>query len=477
MFWSPDSRYFGFATLNGKLKKIATAGGEPATICDLKWSRGATWGRQDVIVFAPAPEGPLMSVPAAGGEPSQATTLDPSRRQTSHRFPFFLPDGEHFLFLALPGGEGGFDTFVGSLHETAVKKVLTADTAAVYAEPGVLLYARDGKILAQPFDTGRLELTGEQVVMADAPASTDLDAEPVVFASNDGKLIFLRSGARTTRMEWLDRTGAFRGTIPLPAGFWRMFDLSPDLRRAAVMNGSDIWLIDLARAIPTRFASTSSGEANLVWLNDSRRIAFSSNKSGRAEIYIGDADKSDEPLLVPTTDAQFKTVWDVSADGRNLAFGVVGDKTSWDLWVLPMDEGGKPRPYLAGLGEESHAKISPDGRWLAYMSVESGQPEVYVQSFPSPGRKTRISVDGGDFPGWTRGGKELIYGKNNTIMSVSIEGGDDLQPGAPRPLMSLPDGATGGDATPDGERFLVTAGPEAERDIRVILNWTSLLKP
>lgn len=435
-------------------------------------------GSQDVIVFAPAPEGPLVAVSAAGGDPSPVTTLDPALHQASHRFPSFLPDGEHFLFVALPGGEGGLDTFVGSLHEGSIRKILTADSAAVYAEPGVLLFAREGKILAQRFDAGRLVLSGEPEVLGDAPAKTDLDAEPVASASDDGRLVFLRSGVRSTRMEWVDRTGAVRGTIPLPPGPWNMLEISPDMRHAAVMNKSDIWTIDLDRAIPTRFAPTFSNEANVVWLADGRRIAFSSNRSGRAEIYIGSMDTAEEPEMIATTDAQFKTIWDVSSDGRTLVFGVVGDTTSWDLWILPMEKDGKPVPYEAGPGRQLQARISPDGRWLAYSDGGEGdRPEIYVQSFPVPGRRVRISVDGGDFPSWTRGGKELLFSRGSTIMSVPIAGSPGFEPGAPRPLMSVPEGTTGGDATPDGERFLVTAGPEVQRDIRVILNWTSLLKP
>jgi len=476
MFWSPDGRYFGYATLGGKLRKVAVEGGAPTTLCNLKWARGADWGSQDRIVFASAPEGPLYAVPAAGGEPSPVTTLDAARHQTSHRFPSFLPDGEHFLFVALPGGPGGLEIFAGSLNSKTVKKVVTADSAAVYAEPGYLLFAREGKILAQPFDSGRLELRGEAVVIADAPPPSELDAEPVVSPSDNGRLVFLRSGVPSTRLEWIERTGATRGTVPLPPGPWNMFKLSPDRRMAAVMNGTDIWLVDLARAIPTRFAPTFSNEANLVWFNDSRRIAFSSNRSGRAEIYLGSTDATGEPELVATTDAQFKSVWDVTRDGRTLVFGMLGDTTSWDLWILPLGEGGKPKPYQAGPGQELWAQISPDGRWLAYQSDESGQPEVYVQSFPVPGRKVRISVDGGGHPGWTRGGKELLYGKGDTLMSVPIGGGADLEPGAPHPLLTLPEGTTGGDATADGERFLVTAGPDVQRDIRVILNWTALLK-
>ncbi|HZI94508.1 MAG TPA: protein kinase [Patescibacteria group bacterium] len=477
-FWSPDSRSLAYATLDGKLKKISAVGGAPMTICNLKWARGGTWGRKDVIVFAPAPEGPLMSVPASGGAPSPATTLDAARHQTAHRFPSFLPDGEHFLFLALPGGEDGYDTFLGSLHDGSVKKILTADSAAVYAEPGVLLFAKDGKILAQHFDTGRLELSGESAVIADAPAKTDLDAEPVVSASDNGRLVFLRSAVRSTRLAWIDRAGALRGAIPLPAGPWTMADLSPDARHAALMNGPDVWVVDIARAIPTRLVSTFSGEANVVWLGDSRRLAFTSNRSGRAEIYLGSVDATGDPEMVATTDAQFKTIWDVSPDGNMVVFGAVGDRTSWDLWILPMGDKGKPKIYQGEPGTQVNARISPDGRWLAYASGgDSAKLEVYVQSFPVPGRKVRVSVSGGDFPIWTRGGKELLYRTGNAITSVAIGGGAELEPGAPQPLFDLPEGTSGFGATSDGERFLVTAGPNSQRDIRVILNWTSLLKP
>jgi len=476
-FWAPDSRHLAYATLDGKMKRIAVAGGASSTICNLNWARGGSWGRKDVIVFSPASEGPLVSVPAAGGTPSPVTTLDTARHEKSHRFPSFLPDGEHFLFVALPGGEQGLDTFAGDLHGGAVKKVLTADSAAVYAEPGVLFYAREGKIIAQPFDASRLELRGEPVAIAEAPPPTDLDAEPVVSVSDNGRMIFLRTGVRTTRLAWIDRTGAIQGTVPLTPADWTMFEVSPDARRAAVMRGSDIWLVDLARAIPTRLASTQSGEANVVWFSDGRRLAYSSNRSGRAELYIGNVDATDEPEMVPTTEAQFKSVWDVSGDGRTMVFGQVGDKTGWDLWILPMEKDGKPRLYAGETAGETQAQISPDGRWLAYtLGGNQGEGEIYVQSFPTPGRKIRISVDGGNFPAWTRGGKELIYSKGTTIMSVLIGGGDDLEPGAPRALMTLPEGTTGAGTTADGERFLVTAGPPVQRDIRVILNWTSLLK-
>ena len=479
-FWSPDSRFFAYATLDGKLKKIAIPGGTPTTICNLKWARGGTWGRKDTIVFAPAPEGPLVAVPAAGGVPAPVTTLDAGLHQKSHRFPVFLPDGEHFLFLAMPRTENGYDTFVGSLHDAAVKKVLTAESAAIYAEPGVLVFRREGKIMVQPFDTGRLDLTGEPLAIAEAAPTTDLDAEPVASVSDNGRLAFLRSGARATRLAWIDRTGAIRGTVPLAPGDWTMFRLSPDERHAALMKNGDIWLVDLTRAIPTRFDSTFSSEANVTWLRDGRRLAWSSNRSGRAEIYFGDLDGGQPAEIVPTTDAIFKTVWDVTDDGKFLIIGSVDDSTGWDIWLLPMEKGARPIPYETQPGAEMVARVSPDGRWLAYTvgntAGSRGEGEVFVQSFPKPGRKVRVSVDGGDLPQWTQDGKELLYLKDDTLISVAMSGGADLAPGAPTALMTLPAGTTGIGATRDGQRFLVTVGPDAERDIRVILSWTSLLK-
>jgi Tol biopolymer transport system component len=476
IFWSPDSQYVGYATLDGKLRKVPVKGGEPTTFGNVKWARGATWGSHDQIVFAPAPEGPLYAVPAAGGETIQVTMLDAARHQTSHRFPYFLPDGEHFLFVALPGGADGLEIFAGSLKSKTARKILTADSAAVYAEPGYLLFRREGKILAQPFDANRLETRGEAVAIADAPPRTNLDAEPVVSASRNRRLVFLRSDIPSKRLKWLDRAGAERGTVPLPPGPWRMFALSPDRRMATLLNDSDFWLVDLVRFIPTRFAPTFSKEANIVWFKDSRRLAFASNKSGRAEIYLGNVTGAGEPELVRTTDAQFKNVWDVTADGRTMVIGVLGENNTWDLWTRPLGEDAKAEVYQAGPGQELDARLSPDGRWLAYGSDESGNSEVYVQSFPTPGRKVRISVDGGFAPHWTRGGKELLYSRGETVMSVAITTGAELEPGTPQPLLTVPEGTTGDDVTEDGEKLLVTAGPDPKRDIRVILNWPVLLK-
>jgi WD40 repeat protein len=475
LFWSSDSRTVAYFS-ESKLMKVAIDGGSSVTICDAKGGRGGDWNRDGVIVLAPTQEGPLLRVSSGGGEATPVTTLDTARHETAHRFPCFLPDGDHFLYVVLPPGPNGLDTFVASLKSKSVKKVLTAGSAAVYAEPGYLVFVREGRIMAQRFDTGRLELTGNAAAIGNAPEYSDMDGEPVASVSRNGRLVTLQSAAPRTKLQWFDRAGAARGAIPLPPGPWAVRRLSPDGRRAAVMNGSDIWILDLERSMPTRFAPTMSTEASLAWSPDGSRMAYVSKQTGRSEIFVGSSDGADEAKLVPTTEVLFKYVMDWSPDGNYLVFSGVDPSTRSDLWLLPMNGERKPEPYLRTSYVESSARVSPDGRWLAYSSDETGTVEIYVQSFPKPGHKVRVSSDGGGFPSWSRGGKELRYLRGNTTISVPIEAGDECRPGMPRPLFTLPDGVTGGGVTADGERMLVSIATESpHREIRLLLNWKAAL--
>jgi len=476
-FWSPDCRSLAFFTADNKLRKVAVDGGSPVTLCSAPGGRGGTWNRDGVIVFAPAPEGPLLRVSSGGGETATVTTLDAARGETAHRFPCFLPDGDHFLYVSLPPGPGGWETYVGSLKSKSAKKVVTAGSAAVFAEPGYLVFARDGQVMAQRFDTRRLEVAGDAVALCSAPDYSELDAEPVASASANGRIVVLRSEAPRTTVRWLDRTGAERGVIPLPPGPWAVRDLSPDGRSAALMNGTDIWVVDLERAMPTRFAATFSNEPSLVVSPDGTRMAFVSKTTGTLEIYVAGLRGSAEPELIPTTDALFKSVLSWSPDGRSLVFGALDPATGWDIWLLPLGGGGKPEPLAKSAYTELNAQVSPDGRWLAYQSDESGAPEIYIQSFPAPGNKVRVSRDGGIFPDWSRGASEIVYARGATLMAVPIEGGAHLRPGEPRPLLTLPDGVTGAAISADGERFLVSAADDApDRDVMLFLDWPAALE-
>ena len=475
-FWSPDSRTVAFFDdQEGTLEKVPIAGGSPTTICRATMGRGGSWTRDGTIVFAPANEGPLMRVSAGGGEPVAVTTLDSTRHQNGHRLPCFLPDGEHFLFAALPAGPYRCDVCVGSLRSREVKRILTAGSAAVYAEPGYLLFERDGRVMAQRFDTRRLELVGDLVAIADAPEFSGMDADPVVSVSRNGRLVLLRSVPPDTRLTLLDRTGAARTRYELPPAPWWVLAAAPDGKRAVAANEGDLWIVDLTRSVPMRLASTSSTDLSAVWSPDGSRIAYVSGHADRQEITIAGLDGQSE--VVPTTDDAFKMVYAWSQDGRYIVFGTQNAVTKHDIWLLSLEGNRKPVPYLRGPSFESNARVSPDGRWLAYSCDETGRPEVYVQSFPGPGRKVRVSLDGGDYPMWAKGGRELIYLRGKTMVSVAVEVGEGFRPGPPRPLFDLPTGWNGLDIVADGERFLVSAAAETRpRDIRIVLNWQALLK-
>jgi Tol biopolymer transport system component len=477
-FWSPDSRTIAYF-VEGKLMRIPAAGGSPTSVCDATSGRGGSWSDDDTILFAPALSGPLMRVPASGGDPVAVTTLDSTRHESGHRFPYFLPDGDHFLFAVLPGGPNGWDTYVGSLQSGTVKHLLTARSVAVYAEPGYLLFERDGRVLAQRFDPGRLELQGAPVSIADAPEPSDLDAEPVASASRNGRLAILHSEPADTRLEMRDLTGATTARYDLPPGPWRVSSVAPDGRRAAVLKGEEIWVVDLVRSVPMLFATNLASTPTTVWSPDGNRIAFGAKHEAREEIYIGGLDGRVD--LVPTTDDPFKGVSDWSADGRSIVFWAQNAETGTDLWILPMEGDRKPVPYLHGVANESMGRISPDGRWLAYVSDETGQSEVYVQSFPEPGRKVRISADGGVFPVWVDGGRRLGYinTARRELVAVPVTEGEEFQPGPESKVADVSPDVTSGARTrmADGSALVSVATDRRPRDIRLILDWTALLGP
>jgi len=475
-FWSPDGRYVAyFDDREGALKKISVVGGSSTTICRAPNGRGGSWNRHGTIVFAPALEGPLMRVSSAGGVPAAVTTLDTARHESGHRMPCFLPDGEHFLFAALPAGPSGWDVCVGSLRSREVKRILTAGSAAVYAEPGYLLFERDERVMAQRFDPRRLRLEGDPVAIADAPEFSNLDADPVVSASRNGRLALLRSVPPDARLALLDRTGATRARYDLPPAPWLVLSASLDARRAVVANGGDLWIVDLARSVPMRFASTPATDLSAVWSPSGDRVAYVSSHAGRQEITIAGLDGQGE--VVPTTDDAFKTVNDWSRDGRYVVFGTQNAVTKFDLWLLPLQGDRKAVPYLRSPATEQTSRVSPDGRWLAYSSSETGRSEIYVQSFPRPGRKVRVSLEGGGYPLWARGGRELIYWNGQAMVSVPVQAGEEFRPGPPQPLFNVSADCTGLDVVADGERFLVSLAAETRpRDIRIVLNWQALLK-
>ncbi len=475
-FWSPDSRYIAyFDSHGGILKKVPVTGGSPIAICAAPSARGGTWNRDGVILFA-LTSGPLMRVSSMGGEPVAVTALDSARHETGHRFPRFLPDGRHFLFATYPGPADGRNICVGALGSREVKRILSAGSTPTYADPGYLLFEQDRQIMAQRFDAGRLELEGEAVEIAEAPMASGMLGDPTVSASRNGILAMLRSQPPNTRLVLLDRTGSTRVRYQLHPAPWVVSAVSRDGKRAALTNGGDLWILDLSRPIPLRL---TRGGTTAAWSPEGDRLAFITSHSGREEICVATLDGRSQ--VIRSTDDPFKYVTDWSGDGRFIVFVTQGGPTRQDLWLLPLGGDRTPVPYLRTQAAEYWGRLSPDGRWLAYSSDESGQYEIYVQSFPQPGRKVRVSLDGGrEDIWWTRAGRELIYSRGSTartLMSVPVAVGKDFLPGTPRPLFTLPAGVTGIDVVGDGEGFLVTTPAESRpRDIQLIVNWRALLK-
>ena len=497
-FWSPDSRSLGFFA-GGTLKKIDIAGGPPITLCDAPSSRGGSWSRDGIIVFNPANVVALQKVSAAGGTPTAATVL--GQGENAHRRPFFLPDGRHFLYTASRANRE-LSIYVGSLDSADRKLLLAADSNnAVYSQ-GHLLFLRETTLMAQPFDPQRLELTGEAFPIAEQ-IQTSPTAPPNGFfsASENGVLAYQTgTGASGSQLAWFDRSGKQMGTLGDAAPYGDL-ELAVDGRRASVSIrvGSvarDIWLYNVERGLRTRFTFDPANEFASVWSPDGSRVIFNSIRKGTMDLYQKPSSGAGaEELLLEDKLSKFPLSW--SPDGRSILFRSTGGPTADDLFILPLsadssagslrgsgqaEQGRKPVPFMATQFGETSGQFSPDGRWIAYRSNESGRFEVYVAPFPGPGGKWQVSTAGGDLPRWRRDGSEIFFlSLDNRLMAAAVNGrGSDFQVGAVKPLfqtravlgLRYPYGVS-----PDGQRFLFNTQPEqsVSAPITVVLNWTASL--
>jgi Tol biopolymer transport system component len=474
-FWSPDSRWIAyFRGANGphQLCKISVEGGAPVAIAPAVSGRGGTW-MGDVILYAPDPEGPIYRVASGGGDTTAVTSIDRARHESGHRLPHFLPDGRHFLFAALPAGPQGFDVSVGELGSKKVVHLTTANSAAVYAS-GHLLFLRGDQVMVQRFDPSGLRLQGQPMPLAPAPLHSDLSAELPISVSNQGRLVVLSRRAPNTRLQWYDRAGHPGATLPVPEGRWMLSNIAPDGRRAGVTRDDDIWVVDLDRGLATRITSGEGLNGSPVWSPDGSHIAFESGRSGHEEVWIAPAGGG-EPRLLPTSDDLFKVPYSWTRDW--LVFGNITRAGEWDISAVRMPDGGHPIKVAATPYTENGAALSPDQKWLLYISNESGRPEAYVRSFPEATVRHQVSTDEAGGAGWARNGREIVYGGPGPVMAVDVTpNGDDLTFGPPHRLFAVPDGAEGLAMTPDGERVLMSldAGRE-KRELQIILDWPAAL--
>jgi Tol biopolymer transport system component len=482
LFWSPDSQSIGFAT-EGKMKRISLAGGASQIICDTPNFSGAAWNQDDIILFAPDTTTGLMTVPASGGAPKPATTVDTKSGEQSHRWPHFLPDGRHFVYYARhPGVNPEGVIMVGSLDDAATRiSLIKANAHAAYvASAGALLFLSDRTLQAQPFDLSTLKLTGTPVAVADDVGSPSFGRVGIgqFSASNTGLLVHGAGILPNRQFVWFDRTGKELSRLG-PEGVFYEMRLAPDLRRAAfrrmTTNNSDLWMMDLVRGVPSRFTFDPTADQFPVWSPAGDQIVFGSLRSGNGDLYIRPSNGSKpEELFYGSPMTEAPSDW--SRDGK---FVLYYSTTPSDIYALPMTNttGPRtPRPVITGEGNDRDGKFSPDGLWVAYVSNESTRDEVYVQSFAGSGAKNQISTAGGTSPVWRRDGKELYYlAPDRKMMAVSITNG--APDGLPVALFQtqvdsllLPSRFGVSD---DGKRFLINspAGAVVVTPLTVVLNW------
>ncbi len=484
-FWSPDSRYVAFFTSND-LSKIDADGGPPQTLCAASGGRGGAWNQDGAIVFSPSATSPLMRVDAGGGAPVPITTLQP--RESSDRWPQFLPDGKHYLYFVHSGDAAQRGICLSELGSHQRTLILPNDSGAIYAA-GYLLFVRDNTLMAQRFDSSKLALVGDAHPLADHVAvNTDVWA-PVVTASQTGELLYQGgSVGGSTQLIWYDRSGKAGAPVFPENGNYANPALAPDGTKLAVgidSNGEDdIWVVDLTRNTRSRLTFNSTSSYFPVWWPDGKSIIYATGTSGSPNSILrrnADGTGNVETLL---TGSAVVLPFSVSPDGRYIVYMLLDakSKTGWDIWALPLLGGGKPFPLVQTTFIDASPAVSPDGKWLAYCNDESGQMQVYIQPFPSGPGKWQVSVAGGYTPHWRRDSRELYFANDQQLMAVDVtEQGASVQLGTPHMLFRTPmvDGPSGPFVViADGQKFLINqsvvqAGTEP---LTLVTNWTADLK-
>ena len=500
VFWSPDSRMIAFRGTDGKLRKANTGGGDSQAICDLPKHDpvGGFWGPNGVILVGNQPA--IIRIDEATGATSAVTALRDDRKEQSHAAPVLLPDGRHFLYTRTSLDPDNSGVFVGSLDtrpdDQDLQALLPAGMASavtmVYADSQLIFY-RTGSVLAQPFDPGNRQLSGQPVRVVD-----QVDVGPASNAyfsvSSTGVLVYRFGGATVNRQPtWLDRQGKVVGTAG-DAGFYWTLKLSPDGKRLAYQgrlrpfDNHDIFVLDLERGGTTRLTSDPTEDMQPVWSPDGKYVVYGSAREGGLKLFRRAADGSGPEEKMLDNALAFANFTDWTPDGRFIVTFFSSPRTQADIWLLPLDRSA-PFPVIQTDARDNGAYISPNGRWIAYRSDESGRPELYVQPFdpsarrPVPGRKWMVSKGGAlGMPRWHQDGREILYiATDGHIMAVPVTTDPDFTSGTPQRLFQLPRSFMALspfpgqfiDVTRDNQRFLaelpVIRTPLDE--FTVVLNW------
>ena len=493
-FWSPDSRFIAFFS-DGKLKKIDPSGGPPITLCEAGGDYpSGSWGSEHSILFAAATQPFISLVAEGGGVPSVVLKADASRQERAIRAPSFLPDGRHFLYLASSPTEKRPYVRLASIQESKTVPLLTNCSRAQFVpgdpndpargRSGYLLYAIEGSLLAQPFDSRQLRLAGDPI-----PAGQEISPHALIgagpFSASNNGVLASRGPAGPARVVWIDRAGRETGSIA-PAGGFESLRLSPDSLRVAVSRASprsglkELSIGDLSRGVLTRLdLDSDSDHTQPVWSPDGTRIAFGIRSWSDPRILHWLALRgsgSPEPILPP---GGIQRAEDWSPDGRFLLYFGARTEGGSGLWVVNLEGEPKPRRLVSGTTDPAQAQFSPDGHWIAYCSPESGRSEVFLTSFPESGERIRVSVSGGSRPRWKRDGREIYFmSADSEMIAIPVRLAANVEIGQPRPLFRIdPPGWNDYDVTSDGARFLAVAKiPVQDADaIAVTANWLSLL--
>ena len=488
-FFSPDGRSLGFFA-NSELKRVDVAGGPVITLARGIDQRGGTWSPDGLILYTGNSYGPVSKISADGGAVTAATTLDTTRAETTHRYPYFLPDGRHFLYLARRAGAGAGENptiFVGEVGSDKRTAVMEVASNIAYAS-GHLIYIRGGVLVAQRFDTGKLAVEGPAVPLVDDARMDTRFSRGVFAVSENGVLICMTGRDQTrTQLRWLDRDGKPLGDVGEPADYTYGGTpcISPDgsstvMPIANVDRGvSDVWIVDLASGRRRKLTVDTLDHPAAQWLPGSRSAVVSTNTTtGGGSIEAIQFDGTQARVVTGGSDF----LWPESIHGDRMLYSVDLADNGSTIYLASLSGTAKPAPFLDTPARVSSAQFSPDGRFVAYVSGETGRPEVFVAAFPQPGGRWQASQSGGVEPRWNRNGRELFFvDPTNHIVSLEVEmdaGG--FRAGAAHPLFQW-HGSAGQwryDVSPDGNRFLVAAALEEDlaRPVTIVTDWMRKLE-